>query len=36
VILVKGKDQPAAKALIDYLKGKKATTIIQSYGYALP
>jgi molybdate transport system substrate-binding protein len=36
MILAKGKDQPAAKALVDYLKGKKATAIIQSYGYALP
>jgi molybdate transport system substrate-binding protein len=36
VILAKGKDQPAAKALVDYLKGKKATAIIQSYGYMLP
>ncbi|MFZ1828345.1 MAG: molybdate ABC transporter substrate-binding protein [Candidatus Competibacteraceae bacterium] len=36
VILAKGKDQPAAKALVDYLKGQKATAIIQSYGYALP
>jgi len=36
VILAKGKDQPVAKALVDYLKGQKATAIIQSYGYALP
>jgi molybdate transport system substrate-binding protein len=36
VILTKGQDQPAAKALVDYLKSKKATAIIQSYGYALP
>jgi len=36
VILAKGKDQPVAKELVDYLKGKKATAIIQSYGYALP
>jgi len=35
VILAKGKDQPAAKALVEYLKGKKATAIIQSYGYNL-
>jgi molybdate transport system substrate-binding protein len=34
VILAKGKDQPAAKALVEYLKGQKATAIIQSYGYA--
>lgn len=35
VILNKGKDNPAAKALVDYLKGPKATAIIQSYGYEL-
>ncbi|WP_166365175.1 molybdate ABC transporter substrate-binding protein [Pseudomonas akapageensis] len=35
VILDKGKDNPAAKALVDYLKGPKATAIIKSYGYEL-
>jgi len=35
VILAKGKDNPAAKALVDYLKGPKAEAIIKSYGYAL-
>nr|WP_256675812.1 molybdate ABC transporter substrate-binding protein [Pseudomonas sp. R5(2019)] len=35
VILTKGKDNPAAKALMDYLKGPKATAIIKSYGYEL-
>ena len=35
VILNKGKDNPAAKALVDYLKGPKAAAIIQSYGYEL-
>jgi molybdate transport system substrate-binding protein len=35
VILVKGQDQPAAQALVDYLKSEKARAIIQSYGYAL-
>jgi molybdate transport system substrate-binding protein len=35
VILANGKDQPAAKALVEYLKGKKATAIIRSYGYDL-
>lgn len=35
VILANGKDQPAAKALIEYLKGEKAVAIIKSYGYAL-
>ncbi|MCB1821611.1 MAG: molybdate ABC transporter substrate-binding protein, partial [Candidatus Competibacteraceae bacterium] len=35
VILAKGQDQPAAQALVDYLKGEKAKAIIKSYGYAL-
>lgn len=35
VILATGKDQPAAKALVEYLKGDKAAAIIKSYGYAL-
>ncbi|MNE05313.1 Molybdate-binding periplasmic protein precursor [compost metagenome] len=35
VILNKGKDNPAAKALVDYLKGPKAAAIIKSYGYEL-
>ncbi len=34
-ILAKGKDQPAARALVEYLKGDKAAAIIKSYGYAL-
>ncbi|MCL6702572.1 molybdate ABC transporter substrate-binding protein [Pseudomonas sp. T1.Ur] len=33
VILGKGRDNPAAKALMDYLKGPKAAAIIQAYGY---
>jgi molybdate transport system substrate-binding protein len=33
VILSKGRDNPAAKALMDYLKGPKAAAIIQAYGY---
>jgi molybdate transport system substrate-binding protein len=33
VILGKGRDNPAAKALMDYLKGPKAAAIIQTYGY---
>jgi molybdate transport system substrate-binding protein len=33
VILSKGRDNPAAKALMDYLKGPKAAGIIQAYGY---
>ena len=35
VILKKGEHNPAAKALAEYLKGPKATAIIQSYGYHL-
>ena len=33
VLLVKGQDNPAAIALIDYLKGPRAAAIIKSYGY---
>ena len=33
VILAKGNDNPAAQAFADYLKGPRATAIIQSYGY---
>ncbi|MBV7481356.1 molybdate ABC transporter substrate-binding protein [Bordetella sp. BOR01] len=33
VILAKGKDNPAAQAFVDYLKGPKAAEIIKSYGY---
>ncbi|HEX8593030.1 MAG TPA: molybdate ABC transporter substrate-binding protein [Pseudomonas sp.] len=35
VILNKGKDNAAAKALIDYLKGPKAAAVIKSFGYQL-
>ena len=35
VILKKSENNPAAKALADYLKGPKATAIIKSYGYHL-
>ncbi|MGE1172906.1 molybdate ABC transporter substrate-binding protein [Pseudomonas sp. BW7P1] len=35
VILNKGKDNAAAKALVDYLKGPKAAEVIKSYGYQL-
>ena len=33
VILNKGKDNAAAKALVDYLKGPNAAAVIKSYGY---
>lgn len=35
VILNKGKDSAAAKALVEYLKGPKAAAVIKSYGYEL-
>jgi molybdate transport system substrate-binding protein len=35
VILSKGKDSAAAKALVEYLKGPKAAAVIKSYGYEL-
>jgi molybdate transport system substrate-binding protein len=35
VILNKGKDSVAAKALMDYLKSPKAAAVIKSYGYQL-
>lgn len=35
VILAKGKGNPAAKALVDYLKGPKAAAVIKAYGYDL-
>ena len=35
VILVKGKDNPAAAALMTYLKGDKAKAVIRSFGYEL-
>ncbi|UVJ46066.1 molybdate ABC transporter substrate-binding protein [Pseudomonas sp. LS1212] len=35
VVLNKGKDNQAAKALVDYLKGPKAAAIIKSYGYEI-
>ncbi|MFF7706660.1 molybdate ABC transporter substrate-binding protein [Pseudomonas sp. NPDC007930] len=35
VILNKGKDNAAAKALVEYLKGPKAAAIIKSFGYEL-
>jgi len=35
VLLSKGKDNPAATALVAFLKGDKAKAIIKSYGYDL-
>lgn len=35
LILKKGESNPAAKALVDYLKGPKASEVIKSYGYQL-
>ncbi|WP_342247268.1 molybdate ABC transporter substrate-binding protein [Pseudomonas sp. OTU5201] len=35
LILKKGETNPAAKALVDYLKGPKAAEVIKSYGYQL-
>ncbi len=34
VLLMPGKDSAAASALLTYLRGSKARTIIQSYGYS--
>ena len=34
--LAKGKDKPAATALLAYLKGDKAKAIIKTFGYELP
>jgi molybdate transport system substrate-binding protein len=35
VILAAGRDEPAARALVEYLRGAKAVAIIKSYGYGL-
>ena len=35
VLLAKGKDKPAAVALMNYLKGEKAQAVIKSFGYEL-
>jgi len=35
VVLNKGKDNAAAKAFVEYLRGAKAAQVIRSYGYAL-
>lgn len=34
-ILAKGRDKPASKAFVDYLKSDKAKAVIRSYGYEL-
>ncbi len=35
VILTKGKDNPAASALLKFLKTRQAQDVIKSYGYTL-
>jgi molybdate transport system substrate-binding protein len=35
VLLISGRGNPAAQALLDYLKGDKAKAVIRSFGYAL-
>lgn len=35
ILLAKGKDRPAAIALLNYLKGEKAQAVIKSFGYDL-
>jgi molybdate transport system substrate-binding protein len=35
VILAKGKDKPAAIALMNYLRSEKARNVIKSFGYGL-
>ncbi|HSC85270.1 MAG TPA: molybdate ABC transporter substrate-binding protein [Pseudomonas sp.] len=35
LLLNKGKDNPAARALLDYLRSAKAAAVIKSYGYQL-
>ena len=34
VLLTTGRGNPAAQALLDYLKGDKARNVIRAYGYA--
>ncbi len=36
VLLTRGADNPAARALLDYLQGERAQAIIRAYGYHLP
>ncbi len=35
IVLKRGKDNPAAKALIEFLKSEKTRAVIKSYGYEL-
>ena len=35
LLLAKGKDNPAAKALLDYLRSEEAAAVIRTYGYQL-
>lgn len=35
ILLTKGKDNPAAKALMEFMSGPQAKTIIERYGYEL-
>lgn len=35
ILLTKGKDNPAAKALLEFMGGPHAKTIIDRYGYGL-
>jgi molybdate transport system substrate-binding protein len=34
VLLTAGRDNPAAQALLDYLKSEKSKAVIRSFGYA--
>ena len=35
-MLFRSADNPAARALVDYLQGADAASVIRAYGYALP
>lgn len=35
VLLSKGKDNPAAQALLDYLKSDAAKVVVKKYGYGV-
>lgn len=35
LLLLKGRDNPAALALLDYLRSKEAANVIKAYGYSL-